>query len=310
MDSKNIRLSELIDVKNPSAVLEETKYILKLVSSNIKTDLIEKIYSDVILLFKGEFPGYLASNTKYHDLEHTISVALAVSRLIHGAFIEGKEFNDENIINAMVAALFHDVGLIQASHDTTGTGAKYTIGHEERSIDFLKNYFLSNNLPPESAEKGSKFIMCTILDMDPGDVDFDSDDIKTLGFMVGSADILAQMADRLYLEKLLLLYQEFEEAKVSEIGSPLELLKKTNEFYYTRAKNRLLNGLGGVCRYMQGHFKHRWDIDRDLYDVAISNSIYYIGMLSNKCGDSYTCYLENLRRGGITKSFLSSIPNA
>jgi HD superfamily phosphodiesterase len=310
MDRQNIRLSELIDLKNPQAVLEEIKYVLKLISNNIKTDLIEKIYSDVILLFKGEFPGFLASNTKYHDLEHTISVALAVSRLIHGAFMGGKEFDDENILTAIVAALFHDVGLIQESHDTTGTGAKYTIGHEERSTDFLKNYLLSNNLPSESAEKGSKFIMCTILDMDPGDIDFDSDEIKTLGFMVGSADILAQMADRLYLEKLLLLYQEFEEAKVPEIGSPLELLQKTNDFYYSRAKNRLLNGLGGVCRYMHDHFKHRWDIDRDLYDVAISNSINYIGMLSNKCGDCYTCYLENLRRGGITKNFLSSIPNS
>jgi hypothetical protein len=86
------------------------------------------------LLFNGKYPGYSECNTKYHNLEHTISVALATARLVHGSHLEGHEFSPKNILLALVASLFHDAGLIQAEGDINGSGAKYTIGHEERRI--------------------------------------------------------------------------------------------------------------------------------------------------------------------------------
>ena len=196
--------------------------------------------------------------------------------------------------------------MIQTIDDPDGTGAKYTIGHEQRSIDGLQAYFKANRFGPSAFEIGEKSIMCTILNMPPSEISFSSDEVKTLAFMVGSADILAQMADREYLEKLLLLFQEFEEAGIPEGQSEVELFQNTESFYYATALTRLRDGLGNVCRHMHAHFHRRWNIDQDMYAESIKNNIRYIRSLSMRCEDSYACYLDGLRRGGIVQKFLDS----
>ena len=52
---------------------------------------------------------------------------------------------------------------------------------------------------------------------------------------------------------------------------------------------------------MRTHFKSWMNIDQDLYNESISNHIKYLESLTKMCGDSFACYLENLRRGGIVK---------
>ena len=48
-------------------------------------------------------------------------------------------------------------------------------------------------------------------------------------------------------------------------------------------------------------------MDRDLYDESILKNIEYLKSLVALCEESYTCYLENLRRGGIAEEALASI---
>jgi hypothetical protein len=207
----------------------------------------------------------------------------------------------------IIAALFHDVGLIQEEGDTNGSGAKYTIGHEERSIEFMKVYLSKKKLPSEDITDCSHFIMSTILALPPKEIPFRSEETETVGHVVGSADLLAQMADRLYLEKLLLLFEEFEEARLPGFDTELTLLKKTEDFYRSVAIKRLDEDLGGVYKTMADHFQSRWDMNRDPYEEAIQNNLKYLGSLIDQCRDSYTCYLEGLRRGGITKEILSEM---
>ena len=78
----NNRLYELTDTNSPAETLAEMKNILFLVNPSLDPSPIEKIYEDIIRLFNGEFSGYKASNTKYHNLEHTSSTALAAARLV------------------------------------------------------------------------------------------------------------------------------------------------------------------------------------------------------------------------------------
>ena len=85
----NDRLYDLTDTNSPAESLAEIKNILLLIDPLPDPSPIEKIYADILRLFSGEFPGYRASNTKYHDLEHTISTALATARLIHGLYVQG-----------------------------------------------------------------------------------------------------------------------------------------------------------------------------------------------------------------------------
>lgn len=301
------RTKELILVSDLDATWKETRKIASRFLNGAETDLFERIFEDIELLFKGEYPGYRSSNTVYHDFEHTLSVVLATARLIHGCSVDGLTFLSRETLLALIGSFLHDVGLIQEKSDLEGSGAKYMVGHEERSVTFLNKYLPDKGFSAGEIETCSNFIRCTILSLAPCQVPYSSTKRQKLGYIVGSADLLAQMADRLYLEKLLLLYQEFEEARLPGYGSELELLRKTKGFFEVVAKKRLNENFGGICRHMRTHFKSWLNIDQDLYAESINNNITYLESLAPICGDSIACYLENLRRGGIARKILGKI---
>jgi hypothetical protein len=299
MKKEGVKLYDLIDLTNPQSILNELKYIVSLMVNDFDHAMLEQIYADIKMLFEGDFPGYRASNTKYHDLEHTSSVVLASGRLIHGAFAEGHSFSAKTIFLGLVGAIFHDIGFIQTDSDVNGSGAKYTIGHEERSIQFMKEYLSQKSFSKQDLDDCTHIIMCTTLSLEIKDIPFRSNDIAMLGKIVGSADLLAQMADREYLEKLFMLFKEFEEAGMPGYGSELELLQKTQDFYKYVALQRLSQGFENVSAFMRSHFKNRWDHDRDLYQESIIANINYLKTIVEVCNDYYRCYLKYLRRGGL-----------
>jgi len=294
-------LYDLIDLTNPQSILNELKYIVSLMVNDFDHAMLEQIYADIKMLFEGDFPGYRASNTKYHDLEHTSSVVLASGRLIHGAFAEGHSFSAKTILLGLVGAIFHDIGFIQSDADVNGSGAKYTIGHEERSIQFMKEYLSQKSFSEQDLDDCTHIIMCTTLSLEIKDIPFRSNDIAMLGKIVGSADLLAQMADREYLEKLFMLFKEFEEAGMPGYGSELELLQKTQDFYKYVALQRLSQEFENVSAFMRSHFKNRWDHDRDLYQESVISNINYLKTVVEVCNDYYRCYLKYLRRGGLAE---------
>lgn len=301
------QLSSLVSGANPQDVIKEIKYLCSLMVPSRPDPIFDSIYSDVVALFNGQYPGFRASNTKYHDLEHTNMVVLATVRLMHGCFLKGYTFIPENIFLGFAAALFHDVGLIQALTEKNGTGAVFTVGHEERSIAFMGSYLARKNFSPQMIEDCAALIRCTILGIKIKEISFRNKEIETLGKIIGSADLLGQMADRCYLEKLLLLYKEFEEARLPGFDSELDLLHKTESFYKTVAQKRLANDFSGIAAYMRLHFKHRWNEDRDLYAEAIKNNIDYLKIIIAICHDDYNCYLKILRRGGIVNAHYSDL---
>jgi hypothetical protein len=129
---------------------------------------------------------------------------------------------------------------------------------------------------------------------------FPSGDIELIGKMQGTADLLGQMADRTYLEKLLLLYLEFTEGGVPGYGCEFDVLKKTIEFHEL-VKRRFDRDLGGVRKYMRFHFKKRHQLDQDLYDVTIENNMAYLkSLVAHHPKD----YRDFLRRGDIVMKLM------
>jgi len=303
---KSILLNDLIDPGNSKKVITEIKRVLLLIDQDMNQAFLGNVLKDTVALFKGRYPGYRASTAKYHDLSHTLAVGLAMARLMHGSFLNGYRFDPVNLNLGIAAALFHDVGYIQSQEDIEGSGAKYTVGHEQRSIKFMQRYLSQKDFTARDIENCGHMIGCTIMNLAPQNILFDSEEIKTLGQSVGSADLMAQMADRLYLEKLLLLFKEFEEAALPGFDSEVELLQKTVWFYESVALKRLKNDLGKVYLNMRLHFLERWKIDRDLYVEAIAKNIDYIKYLSGLCKNDFDCYLKNLRRGGIVDEIFGS----
>jgi hypothetical protein len=163
----------------------------------------------------------------------------------------------------------------------------------------MSNYLTANGFSPEEIEDCRNIIMSTILTLPLAEIPFRSDEIKVMGMILGSADLIAQMSDRTYLEKLPLLFQEFEEAKMPGFETPLELFKNTEEFYHSVARRRLKQELGNVATAALYHFKERWNIDRDLYAESITNNIAYLKKVYEYCAESaesIDCILKRFRR--------------
>jgi len=271
----DIQLYNLIPMDSPQDVLDEVIVILDLISPDFDTAPVTYAFNMAVNLYKGKYPGYRACNTEYHDLHHTINTFLAKVRLIHGAVLDGETFTNQHITLGLITALLHDVGYIQEEHDMDGTGAKHTANHVQRSMDFLERHGSELGLSYEEITEGLAIILCTDLAVDISTIVFTSDKVELLGKMLGSADLLAQMADRTYLEKLLLLYCEFKEAEIGDYESEVDLLQKTLAFYDFIAQ-RLKTSLDATDRFVSSHFASRWGTHANLYHVAIEKQRNYL----------------------------------
>lgn len=289
----------LVFIKTPHDIAGEAKYILNLINPEFAFSPIESVFRDTLRLFRGKYKGYRACNTRYHDLDHTVMVFLASARLIHAVVLAGIDIRENDIDLCLIASLLHDAGFIQKSDDLNGTGAKYSMGHEMRSIEFMRVYLGEKGYTEEQILDCGNMIECTILAVSPGDIAFRDNRVEILGKIVGTADLVAQIADRVYLEKLLYLYEEFEEAHVPGFDSELELLKKTELFYRDISRRRINVDLGGITSLMHLHFKERWGIDKDLYEEYINKNIDYLKNVLQRHEESYR---RMLKRGGIVKS--------
>ena len=260
-------------------------------------NILKDSFWDTVRIFKGQYPGYKACNTQYHDLNHTLSVYLSTARLLSGAILSGETVKPSIGILGLIASLFHDIGLIQTVNDNDGTGAKYTIGHEERSIEFMKRYLKKKQYDENYIEDTSQVIACTIMSLKISSIIFRSKDTELMGKIIGTADLYTQLADRLYLEKLLYLYKEFKEGGISTFDTEFDLLQSTESFYKNSAFKRFDEELGKTYKFMRLYFKSKWGIDRDYYMDGIKKNIEYLTNVVLKYRDDYR---KMLRRAGIT----------
>ena len=252
--------------------MKEVEKIILLIFNKFEFNQFEQVFLDILKLFNGDFPGYHRCNTMYHDLSHTLDCLLVMAKLIHGASLNGIIFEKQDVTLGLISALLHDTGYIQAVGDETGTGAKYTVCHIERSIDFMKKYFHDHEFPSEYFSICSNFLRCTGLDVKIDQIKFQSREHEILGKILGTADLIGQMADENYLEKLPFLYDEFNEGGVPGYSDKDDLLQKTPAFW-EMVKKRLVLELGQVDRYLRDYFRVLWGINQDLYRQAIDRNI-------------------------------------
>lgn len=273
------RLYDLLPMHDPAAVLQEVCRILKSLGCGTQCIAVEQAFGTVCRLFRGELPGYRMCTTGYHDLRHTLETFLAAARLIHGAVCAGVELPERGRRVCLIAALVHDTGYIQEAHDVQGTGGKYTDEHVDRSIGFLIRHAAELGVGPAEIADCRAMVRCTDLSVDFATITFSGQTARYLGMCLGTADLLAQMADRTYLEKLVPLYREFAEAGVQSCGSPAEMVRKTAGFLLTMIE-RLDTTFAGVRACMALHFAARWHLDGDPYRVAIDNARAYLEQIS------------------------------
>jgi HD-GYP domain-containing protein (c-di-GMP phosphodiesterase class II) len=275
MDDDKSLQTKLLDIRDSNEILKEVKFTTSLINPQFDFQYLDYTFNDIVKLFQGQYAGFRGCNTGYHDLTHTMMVLLAMARLIHGASLQGITFTDKEINLGLVSALMHDTGYIQTADDNFGTGGKYALIHIKRSVIFVQDYYASEKYFQHDLDNFRDILYCTGLSTDFEKIAFSSANIEIMGKILGTADLLGQMADRFYLEKLILLFHEFEEGNVPGFESEIDLLRKTANFYKT-AKARFENELGNVNRFMISHFQNRWNIERNIYDESIKKNINYL----------------------------------
>lgn len=268
-------LADLVDMDKTEAVLAEVLYIAALINPRSDRYQLSNALSFMVSLYHGHWPGEQACNTHFHDLRHITDTLLAMTRLIHGAVISGHHMNDRHIFIGLVGAMAHDTGYIQDEKDCFGTGAKYTTVHVQRSMAFMERYGRRLGLSAEEIAFCRIMIQCTDLDIDISALMFPSPTIELLSKLLGCADLIGQMADRIYLEKLFYLYREFEEGQVQGYKDEMDLLTQTLGFF-PMIEKRLKDQLGGYDELATAHFNQRWGMPENLYRVTIAKQQKYL----------------------------------
>ena len=291
------QLSTLVDMASPEAVYNEVAHILQLINPDLNISPVDSAFRFTQELYEGCYPGYKACNTPYHDYRHITDTFLAMARLLHGAHLSGKNFSERQIVLGVISALLHDTGMLQETHDSEGTGAKFTQDHVKLSMDFMEKHADRLQLAGQEVADLREMILCTDLMAEIPAINFSTPQIELLGKMLGTADLIAQMADRTYLEKLLFLYHEFKEAQMGEFKNEIDFLHQTLNFYEI-SEHRFDKILDNTIRYMVPHFKERWDIQINLYVESFTRQHTYLKKIL--ADDSKSIY-EELKRDNIVE---------
>ena len=226
-------------------------------------------FHDFERLFNGQLPGYQGCDTVYHDIQHSLDVTLATARLIVG-YERTASSNDrlgaDRAALGIICALFHDAGYIRDSADQRyQNGAEVTQWHVSRSAAWLKQY-----LPQigciHLTRIATEVVHFTGYEKKLDEIELDDPKDSMLGHLLGTADLIAQMADRCYLEKCRdRLYLEFVLGGVAienegaqqkiKYQSGIDLLLQTPDFYRHVVKKRLDLDFNKAYRYVEAVFE-------------------------------------------------------
>jgi len=257
-----------VNTTDSSVVNSEVDRIFLELYPKASTQKIDRAFHDVTTMYRGGRPGFHACDTAYHDVQHVLEVTLAMARLIDGyerARI-GLEPLDASMFRlGVITALFHDCGYIRTRDDRKHkNGGELTLTHVSRGARFLRDYLPKIGMG-EHADSAAGLIHFTGYEIPVSAIRVPSLAHRLLGNLLGSADIIAQMSDRCYLEKCRdRLYPEFVAGGIASKRLPNgseevlyrsgdDLVRKTPSFY-RGASRRLDTDLGGAHKYAQTHF--------------------------------------------------------
>lgn len=226
---------------------------------NAPAPALERTFADAARMYRGEHRDYLPCDTEYHDIQHVLDVTLAMARLMdgyqRGGRSGGPELTKEHYLAGVLAALFHDFGYLRRRNDHKHRyGAEYTLTHVSRGAAFLRAYARELGLEERLASAASMLVHFTGYERPAETIRMGDETLRRLGLMLGTADIIAQMSDRCYLEKCRdRLYPEFVLGGLAGFASAEDLVMKTPGFYHGACK-RLDDKLGRSYEYAARHF--------------------------------------------------------
>jgi hypothetical protein len=185
----------------------------------------------------------------YHDVEHTILVTLVGQEILHGKHIREGGITPEDWLHFTISHLCHDIGYVKGvcrddrdGHYATGrdseaitlpegaTGAALTPYHIDRGKLFIEERFGHHWLI--DAATIQRNIELTRFPVPSAE---DHQGTSHIPGLVRASDLIGQLSDPRYLNKIPALFYEFEETGTNRIvgcENPGQLRKSYPTFYW------------------------------------------------------------------------------
>jgi hypothetical protein len=281
-----------IQTTDQSVVEREIARLFRLLYPGAEHALMDRAFADFAALYRGQYAGYQASDTRFHDVQNVMEVTLAMARLMDGyerSRRDSPPLGTRLFQLGILLALFHDIGYLRKTSDFTApNGAFYTASHVSRGAQFLREYLPKVGLE-DIKETVAELVHFTGAEKPIADIAVNDPLLRFLGNLLGSAEIMAQMADRCYLEKCRdRLYPEFVEAglagrQTEQTATGGEIVYKSGEdlvqqtpAFFEAAVNRLEDDLDGVYNYAATHFG-----GYNLYIHAATRNVHFAKEVSS-----------------------------
>ena len=261
-------VTDTVQVSSPTAVLAAVEALFAPTWPSTSLEPLRRAFEHFERLFAGDVPGFHGVDTVYHDRQHTLDITLALARLLVGYERQADpaaRLGGERAVAGLITGLFHDVGYLRRTdeHDSRN-GAEFTRVHVSRGARFLEEYLPQIGLAgwvPVARE----VIHFTGYEFSPAQIEARLSERRDVivGHLLGTADMIAQMADRCYLEKCRdRLYVEFVLGGVAlptaangktevRYASGLDLLRQTPQFIEEVRTKRLDGDFGGAYHYLE-----------------------------------------------------------
>lgn len=191
------------------------------------------------------------SDALYHNVEHTILVTLVGQEILRGKHIREGGVSCEDWLHFTISLLCHDIGYVKGvcRQDKDGEGlyatgidgmlvplppgssdASLTPYHVDRGKLFINERFGGHRLIDAEVIKGN-------IELTRFPVPKDEDHQDTINYpgLVRAADLIGQLSDPRYLQKISALFYEFEETgtnKALNYQHPGDLRKNYPKFYW------------------------------------------------------------------------------
>lgn len=259
-------VTNTVQVSSPAAVRMAIAQLFGQVWPRAQLDALDASFARFEDMFSGRCPEYIGVDTLYHDTQHTLDITLAMARLMVGyesQVAPHLQLGAERATVGAITALFHDVGYLRERGDLeTTNGAEFTRNHVSRGARFLASWLPQVGLG-HWVQRVNELIHYTGYERPLATLALDDERDRKLGHLLGTADMMAQMADRCYLEKCRdRLYPEFvlggvalptdaEGYRKVVYASGLDLLRQTPGFMKAVRAKRLDAEFDCAYRYLE-----------------------------------------------------------
>ncbi len=191
------------------------------------------------------------SDLLYHNVDHTIMVALVGQEILKGKHLSEGGVTADNWLHFMIALLCHDIGYVRGickndkgevcatgikeevvKISRNGTDAALTPYHVDRGKLFVQERFSQTSFTKIDVDR-----ICDYIEMTRFPIPKESfyQDTKNYRGLVRAADLIGQLGDPQYLKKQPALFYEFSELGLNaKFGykNPGDLRKGYSSFYW------------------------------------------------------------------------------